>query len=119
MEALLQQQRLQNNDLHRRLVEAQTSIEGLTARRPAGAANPTDGYVATRMLGKPVMFSGDMDADGRIVDGPSWGPWSFTMRAYASAIAPRMAKLMRDAETASENPLPIEPDVTSMTRTSD
>ena len=44
-----------------------------------------------------VDFSGDRDAQGRYTAGVSWAQWAFVMSAYATAVAPRLAQLMKDA----------------------
>ena len=58
--------------------------------------------IDTRLLGKPSHFSGDTDSDGRSTDGIVWQTWSFTTKAYAAAMAPRMSQLMKDAAGMSE-----------------
>ena len=52
-----------------------------------------------------TAVAGDTDADGRSTDGVMWQTWSFTTKAYAAAMAPRMASLMKDAASMSESPV--------------
>jgi hypothetical protein len=81
------------------------AVQNLMTSRAAGAGGDTgdkNPLVDTRILGKPSPFSGDTDTSGRNIDGPGWFAWSFTMRAYASALSPRMSEMMVAAASVSE-----------------
>ena len=59
------------------------AIDRLLQAQPQGNM-----LVDTRSLGKPPPFSGDLDAQGKPVDGMHWSQWSFAFRAYAGAFDP-------------------------------
>jgi hypothetical protein len=73
-----------------------------------GAGSTGQKLVDTRVLGKPSTFSGETDANGKPTEGMAWTPWRFTLRAYLTAVNPRVRHLMDESEKATENPNPIE-----------
>ena len=66
----------------------------LTAQRAATAQTEVRAglsLVDTKLLTKPNMYSGEHDGKER------WATWSFKMRAYCAATAPRLGELMGSA----------------------
>ena len=68
----------------------------LTAQRTATAQTEVRAglsLVVTRLLTKTNVYSGEHDGEER------WTTWSFKMRAYCAAMAPRLGELMGTAST--------------------
>ena len=79
-------------------------MQNILAKGVGSDSTGATSLIDTRLLGKPSRFSGDTDAEGRSTDGILLHTWSFTTRAYAAAMAPRMSALMKDAASMSESP---------------
>ena len=83
----------------RDLVALQTAqidaiAQQLTSQRAATAqteARSSLSLVDTKLLTKPNVYSGEQDGKER------WTTWSFKMRAYCAAMAPRLGELMGSA----------------------
>ena len=74
------------------------AIDRLLQAQPQGNI-----LVDTRSLGKPPPFSGDLDAQGKPVDGMHWSQWSFAFRAYAGAFDPDARGLLEQAGQRADN----------------
>ena len=72
--------------------------------QPAGAGGGGErspglpSLVDTKAVGKPPMFSGDVDVNGQL-EGMPWSQWSFVFRSYFGAFDPTATRLLRQVET--------------------
>jgi hypothetical protein len=82
-EAALQQTQDENVRLQT-VLDAATSVSG-----PPPLVLATSPLVDTRLNGKPAIFAGSQEA---------WTDWSFVLRAYCSALSPRLMTLMESAQ---------------------
>ena len=91
-------------------LRAQVAAASVTSQAPQAA--PTSParqqLVDTRTLGKPSSFSGELEANGKPSEGAPWTQWSFTFRAFAAAVSPRMKELMVDAGSRSDQPQALD-----------
>ena len=88
----------QNEELHRRLTAAEGQVQHQAGQRPAGVAASSSGGIDTRLVKQPTTFDGTR---------AEWSDWSFTFRAFSSAIGPKMAELMTTAEAKGTEPVEL------------